>query len=244
MRLRLLLLALLALALPATAAGSLPLPFGIVDANAPPSTPLRELGAQLFAGNCAICHGPAGKGFVEEPTQNVAGSIVGKGPSLRGVGELAPDFYLRTGRMPLGSLDEEPSRNPPLLNEHQIRALVDYVGSLGPGPAIPHPHPQQGSVSDGLTLFTAHCAGCHQVVGEGGYVTGAKAPPLEESTPTEIAEAVRIGPYVMPRFSKKAITDGSSTRSSPTSSTRSTRTTPAAGRSATSARSRRGSSPG
>jgi ubiquinol-cytochrome c reductase cytochrome c subunit len=32
-------------------------------------------------------------------------------------------------------------------------------------------------------------------------------PPLEEATPTQVAEAVRIGPYVMPRFSEKAITN-------------------------------------
>jgi quinol---cytochrome-c reductase cytochrome c subunit len=199
--------ALLALALPASAAGSLPLPFGIVDANAPSSTPLREVGFQLFAGNCAICHGPNGKGFVDEPTQNVSGSIVGRGPSLRGVGEMAPDFYLRTGRMPLGSLDEQPSRNPVLLNERQIRALVVYVGSLGRGPPIPNPHPERGHVNKGLALFTEHCAGCHQVVAEGGYLPGAEAPPLKDATPTQIAEAVRIGPYVMPRFSKKAISD-------------------------------------
>jgi ubiquinol-cytochrome c reductase cytochrome c subunit len=198
---------LLALALPASAAGSLPLPFGIVDANAPSSTPLRELGAQLFAGNCAICHGPNGKGLVTEPTQNLSGSIVGRGPSLRGVGELAPEFYLRTGRMPLGSLDEQPSRNPVLLNERQIRALVAYVGSLGPGPAIPHPHPERGSLNKGLVLFIEHCAGCHQVMAQGGYLTGAEAPPLGDSTSTQIAEAVRIGPYVMPRFSKQAISD-------------------------------------
>jgi ubiquinol-cytochrome c reductase cytochrome c subunit len=31
-------------------------------------------------------------------------------------------------------------------------------------------------------------------------------PPLEAATATQIAEAVRIGPYVMPRFSRKSIT--------------------------------------
>jgi ubiquinol-cytochrome c reductase cytochrome c subunit len=206
MRRRLLLLGLLALALPATAAGSLPLPFGIVDAGAPSSTPLRELGAQLYAGNCAICHGSNGAGM-RGPAQRVAGALVGKGPPLRGVGELAPDFYLRTGRMPLGSVDEQPSRNPVLLDERQIRALVAYVGSLAPGPPVPHPHPERGNVSEGRTLFTEHCAGCHQVVGEGGYLTGADAPSLHEATPTQIAEAVRIGPYVMPRFSKRALSD-------------------------------------
>jgi ubiquinol-cytochrome c reductase cytochrome c subunit len=38
-------------------------------------------------------------------------------------------------------------------------------------------------------------------------VTGAKVPPLNGVTTREIAEAVRIGPYVMPEFSKKDISD-------------------------------------
>ncbi len=36
---------------------------------------------------------------------------------------------------------------------------------------------------------------------------GAKAPPLDRATPTQIAEAVRIGPYAMPSFTEKAISD-------------------------------------
>jgi ubiquinol-cytochrome c reductase cytochrome c subunit len=200
-------LVLLALALPASAAGSLPPPYGVVDADAPPSTPLRALGYQLYAGNCSICHGPNGVGFVDQPAQRISGASVGKGPRLQGVGALAPDFYLRTGRMPLGSLGEQPARGPVVFSDRQIRALVAYVASLGKGPPIPHPHPERGKVNTGLTLFTEHCAGCHQVVAEGGYLTGAEAPPLKEATTTQIAEAVRIGPYVMPRFSKRAITD-------------------------------------
>ena len=38
---------------------------------------------------------------------------------------------------------------------------------------------ERGNLADGLKLFTDHCAGCHQIVGEGGYVTGARVPPLE-----------------------------------------------------------------
>jgi ubiquinol-cytochrome c reductase cytochrome c subunit len=45
------------------------------------------------------------------------------------------------------------------------------------------------------------------VVAEGGYVTGAVAPPLEDATAVQVAQAVRIGPYVMPRFSERAISD-------------------------------------
>jgi ubiquinol-cytochrome c reductase cytochrome c subunit len=45
------------------------------------------------------------------------------------------------------------------------------------------------------------------VVAEGGVLPGAKAPPLNHATPVQIAEAVRVGPYVMPRFSSRAISN-------------------------------------
>jgi ubiquinol-cytochrome c reductase cytochrome c subunit len=35
----------------------------------------------------------------------------------------------------------------------------------------------------------------------------ARVPTLARATPTEIAEAVRIGPYVMPRFSRQRLSD-------------------------------------
>jgi ubiquinol-cytochrome c reductase cytochrome c subunit len=94
-----------------------------------------------------------------------------------------------------------------LFSEQQLRALVAYVASLGGGPAIPQPHPERGNLSAGLHLYTVHCAGCHQVVAVGGFVTGAVPPSLAPDTAVQIAEAVRIGPYVMPTFSKKAISD-------------------------------------
>ena len=75
------------------------------------------------------------------------------------------------------------------------------------GPAIPTPNPANGRLPQGLHLFTEHCAGCHQVVAEGGYVTDKRVPLLKQATPTQIAEAVRIGPYYMPRFSPKQIND-------------------------------------
>jgi ubiquinol-cytochrome c reductase cytochrome c subunit len=122
------------------------------------------------------------------------------------VGALAADFYLRTGYMPLRRLGREPRREPLILGNRQIRALVAYVASFG-GPAIPKPKPWLGDLSKGEALFTEHCAGCHQVVAQGGYVTGALPPPLAEATPLQVAEAVRIGPYVMPEFSQHAISN-------------------------------------
>jgi ubiquinol-cytochrome c reductase cytochrome c subunit len=185
------------------------LPLGAVtaaDATPPQGPPIvkatgAKLGEQLFAANCARCHGIAGRGFKhpQEP-----GSL---GPPLRGVGELSADFYLRTGYMPLADARDQPVRGRPSFDDKEIRSIVSYIGSLGPGPAIPTPEPQSGDLEEGRELFTEHCSGCHQVVAEGGILPGAKAPPLDQATDRQIAEAVRIGPYVMPVFTTRDISD-------------------------------------
>jgi quinol---cytochrome-c reductase cytochrome c subunit len=162
-------------------------------------------GRGLYSANCASCHGPNGEG-VARPVAG-AGDVTGQGPPLIGVGAGRADFYLRTGYMPLGSPNEQPQRRRPLFGDREIRALVAYVASLGPGPPIPRPHPERGDLSSGQRLFATHCAGCHQIMARGGYLTNMRVPPLTEATPVQIAEAVRAGPYVMPRFTKKAISD-------------------------------------
>jgi ubiquinol-cytochrome c reductase cytochrome c subunit len=154
-----------------------------------------ERGRELFEEGCSSCHGFDARG------------VAGQGPTLRGVGALAADFYLRTGRMPLSYPGEEPSRAEPRYSNRQIEAIVAYVGSFG-GPAIPRVDPRGGSLSEGMHLFASSCAGCHAITAAGGVATGASAPPLAKSTPTQIGEAVRIGPYLMPRFNRRLIDSG------------------------------------
>lgn len=180
---------------------------GIVRPTTEPSAPSVRLGAELFAGNCSSCHGIAGQGINVRGGRPGAGDLNGAGPSLRGKGALAADFYLRTGYMPLGNFHEEPQGDRVLFSNKEIKSLVSYVASLGHGPAIPDPHPSQGNISDGFQLFELHCAGCHQIMGRGGFVTGARVPPLQNVKATRIAEAVRIGPYLMPKFSTSQISD-------------------------------------
>jgi ubiquinol-cytochrome c reductase cytochrome c subunit len=197
---------LLAAALPAAAAADPPQQ-GIVHVRVKPGTPLREWGYQLYAGNCATCHGPSGVGVLPSTPTRGAGDIRGSGPPLIGVGARAPDFYLRTGYMPLAHVPMQPERSRVLFSDAEIRALVAYIASLSPGPPIPTPHPERGNVAVGLHQFTEHCAGCHQVVAEGGYVTDTRVPPLKDASARQIAAAVRIGPYVMPTFSKRQLSD-------------------------------------
>lgn len=189
---RLALVAGLALLVPGTATA-------VVHAPRPSGASAKKWGASLYAANCERCHGPSGVGEAPKGPNG--------GPSLRGVGALAPDFYLRTGYMPLSSVGLQPHSQRVEFSQPEIDALVAYVASLGPGPPVPKPQPERGSVAQGFQLFTQHCAGCHQVVAQGGYVKGAVVPPLGGVTSTEIAEAVRVGPYLMPRFSPKAISN-------------------------------------
>lgn len=157
------------------------------ETGAAPGRAPESAGRRLFVQGCSSCHGFDAEG------------VKGSGPSLIGVGEEAADFYLRTGRMPLNDPGEEPVRGPSPYTDAQIRALTQYVGSLG-GPPIPAVHAESGDLAEGQKLFTEHCAGCHQIVGQGGMLPGAVVPNLESASATDVAEAVHIGPYVMPSF--------------------------------------------
>ncbi len=151
----------------------------------------QSAGRTLFLEGCASCHGTDARG-------------TDRAPDLHGAGELSADFYLRTGRMPLAVPGDQPLRNPPLYSEEEIQALVSYVGSLG-GPPIPTVDPAAGDLSEGEQLFTLYCAGCHGKLAKGGVVTGAIAPSLDELTPVQVAQAVRVGPFVMPWFDDQLI---------------------------------------
>jgi ubiquinol-cytochrome c reductase cytochrome c subunit len=168
--------------------------------------PLVQKGRALYVAGCISCHGDRAQGVPPVGTKRGAGGIQGAGPPLRGVGARSADFYLRTGYMPLRRPSDQPTRSAPSYSRTEIDALVAYVASLG-GPSIPKVNPSRGSLSEGLQLFTENCSGCHQVVGAGGVVTDAVAPALNAATPTQIAEAVRIGPYVMPRFTRTQLDD-------------------------------------
>jgi quinol---cytochrome-c reductase cytochrome c subunit len=152
-------------------------------------------GRALFADGCSSCHGLDLRG------------VRGDGPGLRGVGAGPVDFYLSTGRMPLNSPGDEPTRTDPAYGRRQIDALVAYVASFG-GPPAPTAHPERGRLAEGMAAFAEHCAGCHQIVARGGLVTDVIVPNLLDATPRQLAEAVRMGPYLMPRFDARQIPQG------------------------------------
>jgi ubiquinol-cytochrome c reductase cytochrome c subunit len=150
-------------------------------------------GQQLYDQNCASCHGVAGDG-----TQ--------RGPSLVGVGPAAVDFYLSTGRMPPTGAPISDHRAPAFTPE-EIAAIVGYAASFaGDTPAIPEVRPENSQ--RGLRLYLTYCAGCHSATGVGGALTGGQAASaLDRATPTQIGEAIRVGPGAMPAFTTDVLTD-------------------------------------
>jgi ubiquinol-cytochrome c reductase cytochrome c subunit len=152
-------------------------------------TGLEAQGKQLYATSCSTCHGLGAEG-----TAN--------GPSLQGVGPAAVDFMLSSGRMPLADPGEQPVRQEPRLSDDQIEALVAYVGSIAPGgPEIPDVDVARGELPRGFQLFLNNCSGCHGAAGIGDSVGGGQiAPSLYPPNATQIGEAIRIGPGMMPRF--------------------------------------------
>ena len=182
-----------AIGLALVASGVIPGIGGSVLGAAPSASPsassgsVIEAGRGLYQAQCSTCHGPQGQG-----TAN--------GPALTQAGAAAADFYLRTGRMPLSAPGQPVTRHEPRLTNDEIKALTAVVASFGNGPQIPQVA-GGGDLQAGAQLFVANCAACHGATGSGNAVGGGfSAVNLSRATATEIVEAMRIGPGVMPRF--------------------------------------------
>lgn len=168
----------------------------------PPVDPVLEEGKRLYVEGCSSCHGANAEG------STLTGRAVA--PSLIGVGAASVDFYLSSGRMPLADINvPQAVRKQPAYNDVERAALVAYVTSLGPGgPPIPEVDLTHASLSRGGELYQLNCGACHNASGVGGALSyGAFAPSLHPPTPTEIAEAIRIGPGNMPVFGPDTFND-------------------------------------
>lgn len=157
---------------------------------------LVEDGGKLFAANCASCHGLQGAGTEA-------------GPSVIGVGALAVDFQVGTGRMPMAASGPQAEVKPVQFTQEQIDAMGAWVASLAPGPAVP---PERylagdGDAAIGAELFRINCAMCHNVAGAGGALTEGKyAPGLAGVDPVHVYGAMATGPQNMPVFSDLNLT--------------------------------------
>jgi ubiquinol-cytochrome c reductase cytochrome c subunit len=111
--------------------------------------------------------------------------------------------------MPLPEPGQPVRRGRPAFDEASIQALVAYVSSFGSGPSIPPVEITDGTdLAAGRATYVATCAACHGAGGSGDAVGGgAIAPPLLDTAPTQVGEAIRIGPGAMPAFDARQVSD-------------------------------------
>lgn len=126
-------------------------------------------GAELYAENCVVCHGPNGEGRAGATLSNVFATI-------------APDEFLATtiSRGVQGTFMPAWSEaNGGPLSEQDIRDIVAFIESWGTAvePPVPAPRPPQvtippvpevsGDPTEGYVIFQQNCVACHGQQGEG-----------------------------------------------------------------------------
>jgi ubiquinol-cytochrome c reductase cytochrome c subunit len=157
-------------------------------------------GALIYQQQCAQCHGGDGRGGLVQGTDRRA-------PPVRDLELGYVDLVLRTGRMPpVGDPFDNRLRKPTVTGEER-EALVTWIDAeFGLTGGIPEARP--GDPAKGLQVYSVHCAHCHGSSGAGGVAgAGAFTPSLTGYEPVVIAEAIRVGPFEMPQFSREQVTD-------------------------------------
>jgi ubiquinol-cytochrome c reductase cytochrome c subunit len=170
-------------------------PAGSASAAPTGTTPGTDRGTTLYQQSCASCHGQRGEGSQ-------------RGPTIAGVGAASVDFQLSTGRMPLAQEQYSDVHRDPAFSRSDIDAIVQYVAALPPGGGPPIPTVRDGDTKSGRELYLTYCSACHSAAGVGATLTNGRfAPSLQRATPTQVGEAIRVGPGLMPAFGADEIPD-------------------------------------
>jgi ubiquinol-cytochrome c reductase cytochrome c subunit len=163
----------------------------ILAIQLPPDT-----GESLYVTRCSSCHGDNGQG------SSIAPSLIGKSAAQI-------HFALDTGRMPAPAPYINEIHKTPVFTQAQMTEIITYVQSFTPGgtdSSLPRIMP--GNIAHGRLLFTENCAHCHGALGNGASVGYDNvAPSLMHSTVFQVAEAIRAGPGIMPRFGRDVLSD-------------------------------------
>jgi ubiquinol-cytochrome c reductase cytochrome c subunit len=169
-------------------------PAGAQASGAP--TPPQSLGRELYQHDCAVCHGPAGEGSQRAPMI-----------ATDGLADL--DFMISTGRMPIDGTEAPTERRAPRYTPAQIDAILAYAATFVTGEAIPSADVAGADLARGGEVYRLNCAACHHATGSGGVLAyGVEVPPVDQATPVQVVEALRVGPAQMPAFNRDTISDG------------------------------------
>lgn len=157
-----------------------------------PGEPNLESGGALYQRWCAVCHASDGGGTTA-------------GPAIDDVSVGYLDLTMRTGRMPLS----DPLRGvrERTFSPAEREAVVDYLADELDLPGEV-PEPRSGDPAVGEPVYSIHCAQCHGAAGGGGVAgDGTIVPAVMGVDPVTTVSATRVGPFAMPRFSERLISE-------------------------------------
>lgn len=168
-----------------------------------------QQGAKLYAENCAVCHGPDGKG-------RVGATLAKDWPSIRP--DLQIETIIRNG-IPGSPMPAWSQANGGPLTDAEIDALVSYILTWqtgGPPTIFPTPtavaHPPltpppgvTGDPNQGAVIFDQNCAVCHGVNGQGriGAELAKDWPSIRPDLQIESTIARGIPGSAMPAWSQE-----------------------------------------
>jgi mono/diheme cytochrome c family protein len=172
-----------------------------------PEPGVEQLGARLFAENCAVCHGADGQG-------RVGADLRKDWPSIR------PDLTVRSiiaNGVPGSKMPAWSQANGGPLSEAEIEALTLYILSWQTGgapqeldrptatalpPVTPIPE-VQGDPNRGAGLFAENCAMCHglQAQGRQGATLAKNWPGVRPDLQIRTTIANGVSGSVMPAWS-------------------------------------------
>lgn len=167
-----------------------------------------ELGARLYAENCAVCHGDDGQG-------RVGATLAKNWPSIR------PDVTIRTtieNGIPGGPMLAWGQGNGGPLSQAEVDALVAYIltwetggprsipptPTYAPRPRLTPPPDVSGDPNRGAVLFDQNCAVCHGTNGEGrvGAVLAKNFPSIRPDLTVRQTIASGVQGSAMPAWSQ------------------------------------------
>lgn len=165
--------------------------------------PNVELGGQLYALQCAQCHGADGRGG---PMPNYEGEA----PPLRpednpNISAAYLDLVMSTGRMPPAGSPYDNRQRRVVVSEEERPAVVAWMAREFDVPGE-IPEVGEGDPVRGQQVWNTNCAHCHGATGAGGVAgAGAWTPSVNDKSAQTIVEAIRVGPFQMPRFRETQI---------------------------------------
>jgi ubiquinol-cytochrome c reductase cytochrome c subunit len=183
----------------AAAGAALVLGFGRASAQLDHADGDPAAGERLYTLHCVMCHGTAGGGGLTPDGR--------RAPSVNDVSIAYARLVLRTHRMPPGADPFDARARPGAYTEEQQADVLAYMverfdldGDVETPPL--------GDAASGLELYQLNCAACHGATGAGGVAGGgAWTPRIHGYDAQVIADAIRVGPFEMPRFSPDVLND-------------------------------------